>query len=207
MFFYCLQGAALALSATIMPGPLQAYLFSQALKNGWKSTLPAALAPLVTDGPIIALVLFLLTQTPQYFLDIIRIIGGIFILYLARGAFLNLKDSASAIKPSGNQGRQSFLQAVVMNALNPNPYIFWGVLAGPILLSGWRESPSLGVSFIIGFYGTLVCSLAALIFVFATAGHINQKTNHFLSIITCAGLLAFGIYQTTTGLMTIMGGG
>ncbi len=207
MFFYCLQGATLALSATIMPGPLQAYLFSQALKNGWKSTLPAALAPLLTDGPIIVLVLFLLTQTPQYFLDIIRIVGGVFILYLARGAFLNLKDSAPEIKPSENPGHQSFSSAAAMNIFNPNPYIFWGVVAGPILLSGWRESPSLGVSFIIGFYGTFVCSLAVLIFVFATAGRINQKTNRLLSIITCTGLLAFGLYQSATGLMAIMGRG
>ncbi len=94
-----------------------------------------------------------------------------------------------------------------MNILNPNPFIFWGVVAGPILLSGWRESPSLGVSFMIGFYGTFVCSLAALIFVFATAGHINQKINRLLSIIACTGLLAFGLYQSATGLMAIMGGG
>jgi len=206
VFFYFLQGAALSLSASIMPGPLQAYLFSQALKNGWKSTLPAALAPLVTDGPIIALVLFLLTQTPQYFLDMIRIVGGVFILYLARSAFINLTDPAPAIKPSENPGRQSFLNAVAINVFNPNPYIFWGVVSGPILLSGWRESPSLGVSFLIGFYGTLVCSLAALIFLFATAGHISQNINRLLSIIACTVLLAFGIYQSVTGLIAIMGG-
>jgi len=207
LFFYFLQGAALALPATIMPGPFQAYLLSQALKNGWKSTLPAALAPLVTDGPIIALVLLVLTQTPQYFLDIIRIVGGIFILYLARGLFLNLRNSEPVTTPPDNAARQSFVNAVVMNALNPNPFIFWGVVAGPILLSGWRDSPGLGISFMIGFYGTFVCSLAALILVFATAGSINPKINRLLSFFTGSGLLAFGIYQMVTGLMAVIGGG
>jgi threonine/homoserine/homoserine lactone efflux protein len=207
LLFYFLQGAALALPATIMPGPFQAYLLSQALKNGWKSTLPAALAPLVTDGPIIALVLLVLTQTPQYFLDIIRIVGGIFILYLARGLFLNLRNSEPVTTPPDNAARQSFVNAVVMNALNPNPFIFWGVVAGPILLSGWRESPGLGISFMLGFYGTFVCSLAALILVFATAGRVNLKINRLLSFFAGSGLLAFGIYQMVTGLMAVIGGG
>ena len=50
---YFFQGAALAMSATIMPGPFQAFLLSKALQNGWKRTLPAAFAPLVTDGPML----------------------------------------------------------------------------------------------------------------------------------------------------------
>ena len=48
MLFYFLQGATLAISAAIMPGPYQAYLLSQALRHGWKRTLPAAFAPLAT---------------------------------------------------------------------------------------------------------------------------------------------------------------
>jgi len=207
LFIYFLQGATLALSATIMPGPFQAYLLSQALKNGWKRTLPAALAPLVTDGPIIALVLFLLTQTPQRFLDILRILGGLFILYLARGIFLNLKTPAPIMKPSDDAARKSLFNAIIMNALNPNPYIFWGVVAGPILLSGWRESTGLGISFVIGFYGTFVCSLASLIIVFATAGRVNPQINRLLSLLTCVALLLFGLYQSVTGLMAVAGAG
>ena len=188
-----------------MPGPFQAFLLSQSLKNGWKRTLPAALAPLVTDGPIIALVLFVLTQTPQYFLDILRILGGLFILYLAGKIFLTLKTPGPMLEPSENAARQSFFNAIVMNALNPNPYIFWGVVAGPIVLSGWRESTGLGISFLFGFYCTFVCSLAALIIVFATAGRVDPKINRVLSIITATALLAFGLYQGITGTMAVIG--
>lgn len=207
MLIYFLQGATLALSATLMPGPFQAYLLSQALKNGWKSTLPASLAPLVTDGPIIALVLFVLTQTPQRLLDILRILGGLFMLYLARGVYLNLRNPAPIIESSKHAGRQSLFNAAVMNVLNPNPYIFWGVVAGPILLSGWRESAGLGITFVIGFYGTFVCSLAALIIVFASAGRLNPKINRLLSLLTCVALLLFGLYQVVRGLMAVAGAG
>ncbi|HDZ24803.1 MAG TPA: lysine transporter LysE, partial [Desulfobacteraceae bacterium] len=68
MFFYALQGATLALAATLIPGPFQAFLVSYALRNGWKRTLPAAFAPLISDGPVIFLVLFVLVKTPKWFL-------------------------------------------------------------------------------------------------------------------------------------------
>jgi threonine/homoserine/homoserine lactone efflux protein len=187
-----------------MPGPFQAFLISQALRNGWKRTLPAALAPLVTDGPIIALVLFVLTQTPQWFLDVLRIAGGLFILYLARGIFLAMKGVHLDLIPSENAARQSFFNAIVMNALNPNPYIFWSVIAGPIVLSAWRESPSLGVGFLAGFYGTFVCSLSAFIIVFATAGRIDPRVNRILRGLSALALLVFGLYQIAVGVRAVM---
>ena len=206
LFFYLLQGATLALSATVMPGPYQTYLLAQALKNGWKSTLPAALAPLVTDGPIITLVIVVLIQTPQDFLDFIRIAGGCFILYLAKGAFLIPAHTAPEQSPPEKAAQGTLINAIIMNALNPNPYIFWGVVAGPILLSGWRKSPGLGISFLSGFYGTFVCTLAALIYVFASAGRIHPKINRLLGFVAGVGLLVFGIYHITTGLIAVLGG-
>lgn len=204
MVFYFLQGVTLALSATIMPGPFQAFLLSQALKNGWKRTLPAALAPLVTDGPVIGLVLFVLTQTPAWFLDILRIAGGLFILYLSREGFLTFKNPAPVFEPSSEAGRQTFLKAVVMNALNPNPYIFWSVVGVPIILTGWRESAGFGISFVAGFFGTFVCSLAALIIFFATAGRVDNRVSRILMGITAVALLVFGLYQVSIGITAII---
>jgi threonine/homoserine/homoserine lactone efflux protein len=204
LFFYVLQGATLALSATIMPGPFQTFLISRALRNGWLRTLPAAFAPLVTDGPIIALVLFVLTQTPPWFLEALRIAGGLFILYLSRGILLSLRSTREVPVPDADAARRSFLEAVVINALNPNPYIFWSVVAGPIVLSGWREAPHLGIGFLAGFYGTFVCSLSLFIITFATAGRLDPRVNLTLRIISGLALAAFGIYQMAAGLGSVM---
>ena len=200
MLFYFLQGATLAISAAIMPGPYQAYLLSQALRHGWRRTLPAAFAPLATDGFIIALVLFVLTQTPQAILEILRIVGGFFILYLARGIFLALGRAKEALTPPEGAARQTFINAVIMNALNPNPYIFWGVVGGPIILTGWRSSPGLGIIFLTGFYGTFICSLTALIIIFASAGRLDPKVNRILGCAAALALVAFALYQIVTGL-------
>ena len=199
MLIYFLQGATLSVSAALMPGPFQAFLLSQSLTHGWRRTLPAAFAPLVTDGPIIALVLFVLTQTPQWFLDLLRVAGGIFILYLAKGALSGLKGSGPVIGAVADAGRRTFLSAILMNFLNPNPYIFWSVVSGPIVLSGWRRSPGFGIAFLVGFYGAFVCCLMALIILFGTAGSISDKVNRALIFVAAAALLAFGLYQVAVG--------
>ncbi len=203
MILYLFQGAVLALSATITPGPFQAFLLTRALNYGWKRTLPASFAPLISDGPIIALVLFVLTQTPQWFLDILRIAGGLFILYLAIGVFRAVKRPIDVQQPSKNAGRRTLISAVILNMLNPNPYIFWGVIGGPIVLTGWREAPGLGASFIVGFYGMFVCSLAALIIVFASAGKLDARVHRLLSAAAGIALVAFGVYQCVTGTIAL----
>ncbi|MBK7455571.1 MAG: hypothetical protein IPJ46_18150 [Anaerolineales bacterium] len=43
------SGIGYGLAAASQPGPFQTYLISQTLTRGWKRTLPAALAPLVSD--------------------------------------------------------------------------------------------------------------------------------------------------------------
>lgn len=199
--FYFLQGATLALTAAIMPGPFQAFLLSRALTSGWRRTLPAALAPLITDGPILAMVLLLLTQTPMVFLEVLRVAGGIFILYLARGVYRVLRSTPSpCANPSGRPAKSLF-DAVAINVLNPNPYIFWVVVGGPLVVSGWHVSPGVSAAFLIGFFGTFVASLGALIVLFSTAGRLDPKLTRILYAVALAALLAFGLCQIVSGLL------
>lgn len=54
-------GSGLAFAAAVQPGPLQAFLVSRVVARGWRHTLPACIAPLLSDGPIA----LLLTQPPR----------------------------------------------------------------------------------------------------------------------------------------------
>lgn len=107
-------------------------------------------------------------------------------------------------EPSPAAARKSFFQAVVINALNPNPYIFWTMVGGPIILSGWRESPGLGIGFIVGFFGTFVIGLSVLIVMFATAGKISPRANTVLRVIAAVILLGFGLYQIGIGIQAVL---
>ncbi len=205
MLIYFLQGATLGLSATATPGPFLAFLLAQTLKNGWRPTLPSALAPLISDGPIIALVLLVLTQTPSWLLNVLQILGGFFILYLARGAFLALKTVGPRPEISQEAVRQGFFRAVLMNALSPGPYLFWSIIAGPIVLESWRQSPPLGLSFVLGFYGTLIGGFAVFIILFATASQLGPRVSKIMSGVSALALFIFGLYQLWTGVRGLVG--
>lgn len=201
MMAFLLRGLVLGLPAAAQPGPFQAYLLSQTMKIGWRRTLLAALAPLLSDGPIIILVVLVLTQLPGWFLRAVQIIGGAFILYLAWRAWKTFREGQfTAPQAEDETVRQSLLEAAVMNLLNPNPYIFWGLAAGPILVQAWRDAPALGLSFLIGFYGALLGGFALQIVVFGTARRLGPRVSRALTAISAIALLLFGVYQLWQGV-------
>lgn len=199
MFSYLFQGLTLGLSATASPGPFQAYLLSQSLKNGWKRTLPAIFGPLISDGPIILLALFVLTQVPASFLKWIQISGGFFLIYLAWNAFTAYRnfDEKNLTLPESNQ--QNLLKASLINALSPGPYMFWGLINGPILIKAWKISPALAFSFLAGFYATLIGGFLLFIIVFSTARQFGPRINRILIGVSSLVLLGFGLYQVVAG--------
>ena len=200
MLIYLLQGLALGMPASAQPGPFQAYLLSQTMRNGWRKTLPAALAPLLSDGPILLFVLLILTQLPAGFLRIVQIGGGLFILYLAYRAFRSFRKVDSSLPQAGSGTHQSVLEAALMNFLNPNPYIFWGIVAGPILLDAWRTSPAYAIAFLVGFYSMLIGGFALLIILFGTAQKLGPRVTRVLSAVSIVALVGFGIYQLYVGV-------
>jgi threonine/homoserine/homoserine lactone efflux protein len=203
MWLYLLQGIGFGLAAASQPGPFQTYLISQSLTRGWKQTLPSAFAPLISDGPIILLCMLFLSQVPAWMERILYIAGGLFILYLAYGAFKAWKNFNTAVPVVEIQTQQSILKAAAMNMLSPGPYLFWTLITGPILLAGWRESPFHGISFLSGFYLTLIGGLSLIIVVFGLAQKLGPKVNHAMLGISAIALVAFGLYQLWLGIMGI----
>lgn len=199
MGIYILQGIGLGFSAAVLPGPFLAYLISQTLARGWKRALPAALAPLVSDGPIIALCLFILSQIPPWFERVLHFAGGAFILYLAYGAFKAWRRYDPGIVAAESGVRGSVLKAALMNTLSPGPYIYWSLVTGPILIRGWRETPVHGIGFLAGFYITIVLSLAAIILIFGLARQLGPNVNRALIGVSAMALFFFGFYQLWLG--------
>ncbi|MBP6015372.1 MAG: LysE family transporter [Candidatus Promineofilum sp.] len=198
-----LQGLVLGATAAAQPGPFQAFLLSLITRDGWRATLPAAFAPLVSDGPILILVLLVLTRIPDWALSALQVAGGVFLLYLAWGAWRSFRRG-SAVAPGGEAAvvkdiRANVLRAALMNFLSPSPYIFWATVAGPILIEAWRIRPAHGAAFLLGFYATLVGGLMLFIIVFAGAGQIDSRVNRALGLLSAVGLLVFGVYQLAMG--------
>lgn len=195
MFLYFLQGLTLGLSAAATPGPFQAFLLSQCARIGWRRSLPAAFSPLVTDVPVIVLMVLALSSMPGWFIDGLRVTGGLFLLYLAKNAFKtagkNSLEQASLIRPVAG----TIIQAAAINILNPNPYIFWSLVGGPVLLECWHKGLPYCLAFLCGMYGAMLGGCASLLILFATAARLEQKLNQALLYISAAALALFGVYQ------------
>lgn len=200
MWLYLLQGIVYGFAAASQPGPLQTYLITQTLARGWKRTLPAALAPLISDGPIIVICLFLLNQVPAWMERFLYLASGLFILYLAYSASRSWRGFHLQTPHLESTQQRGLLKAAVLNVLNPNPYIYWTLVTGPILLAGWREAPANGIGFLAGFYLTLIGGLAAIILVFGTAAKLGPKVNRALLGISAIALFCFGLFRLSQGM-------
>ncbi len=200
MLSYLIFGITYAFAAAVQPGPLQTYIMAQTLKRGWRSTLPAAFAPLISDIPILLLVLFLLKNVPDNFTVFLRIGGGLFLLYLGINAFLSWKKYDVEKDIETESGEQTLFNAVVVNLLNPALYLGWSLIMGPLFLEGWALAPANGIAMVIGFYLTMIITLLGIIFLFSFARKLGPKVTKILLGLSAVFLFAFGIYQLYLGL-------
>ncbi len=200
MWIYLLQGLGYGFAAAVQPGPLLAYLISLTLSQGWKRAFPAVFAPLLSDGPILLVCLLVLTQVPAWLQRGLSLAGGCFILYLAWGAFQSWRNFDEKMPAPASANTRGLLKAAFMNLLNPNPYIYWTLVTGPILLRGWSESPQHGLAFLGSFYAVMILCLAGLILLFGTAGRLGPRVNRALLGVSALALLGFGLYQLGMGI-------
>ncbi|MFO7974191.1 MAG: LysE family translocator [Candidatus Hydrogenedentota bacterium] len=154
MFASLSAGIVLGLSAGFSPGPFLALVISQSLKHGAREGIKVAVAPLLTDAPIILLSTSVLTYVANshIFLGGITVCGSLFLSYLAYESFrtTGFEPNLQGIAP------RSLGKGMLVNFLNPHPYLFWLTVGAPIIVQGWEESPAIAAVFLAGFYACLI---------------------------------------------------
>ncbi len=203
MIEYIILGITYAFAAAVQPGPFQTYLISQTLTNGWYRTVPAAFAPLISDVPIIALVLLVLSRVPIWLVQILQFAGGIFLIYLAFGAFMSYKNYNVGKSLRAQSSQQTVMKAVLVNLLNPNPYLAWSLVMGPLLLKGWHETPSNAIALLAGFYVTLILVTLGILLLFAAAKNLGPRVNRILVGISSIAMTGFGLFEIYSVISTI----
>jgi threonine/homoserine/homoserine lactone efflux protein len=189
-----LLGTGFAFAAAIQPGPLQAFLLSRVLRHGWKRTLPAALAPVLSDGPIAVLMLVALRTIPVWVQRGLRVAGGLYLLGLAWSAFREARLHEPGAELLAATPR-TLVEAVVVNLLNPNPYLGWAFVLGPAAIAAWAQSPSHAIVLVAAFYATMTATLAAFIAACGSASLLSERTQRVLMLASAACLAALGAWQ------------
>jgi threonine/homoserine/homoserine lactone efflux protein len=160
MFEYLSAGTLLGLASGFAPGPLLVLVVAETLRHDVRAGIKVAIAPLITDVPIIVISLLVLNRLAHFktILGGISILGGLFILYLGyesiktKGLEFNLPPSIS----------NSFKKGVITNALNPHPYIFYVTVGAPIIFKATKQNFALAFLFIGSFLIFLVGSKVIL---------------------------------------------
>jgi len=198
-------GTILGLSAGFAPGPLLTLVISETLQHGVKSGVKVALAPIITDLPIVILTLFILAKLSNFHsvLGIISLIGGFVILFMGYESIrtkkveLNLQEA----RP------KSLAKGILVNTLNPHPYIFWLSVGAPILTKAMNQSIIATLVFIVSFWGLLVGSKIILAIMVGKSksflvGNAYIYTMRFLGIVLC--VLAFVLFRDGLKLLGVI---
>ena len=188
VYEYFAYGIALGFAAGIAPGPLLVLVISETLKGNRKNGVMIAIAPLITDLPIVFISIFLLSHFSgsDFILGILSITGGLFLIYMA---IQNLKFT-DYHKHQDPKYKKSILFGAITNALSPHPYIFWFSIGAPTYVRAMEHSTLSSICFVAGFYLLLVGSkIIVAVISERVGGFIKSAT--YLIVMRFMGVVLF----------------
>jgi threonine/homoserine/homoserine lactone efflux protein len=168
---YLTMGAFFGLTAGISPGPLLTLVITQTLEHGRREGIKVALAPLITDLPIIILTSLVFAKLSRFsiLLGLISLLGAVFFIWLGYGTF-NVKGlpGIENLKPG------SLKKGITANLLNPHPYIFWMSVGVPSAFKAYNISLTAVILYFLLFYIMLTGSKICVAL-------LAEKSKYFLS--------------------------
>lgn len=199
-----ISGIILGLSAGLSPGPILTLVITQTLQHGIREGIKVACAPLLTDIPIIIVCLVILSAFADMnlVLGILALIGGVYLFYLGISSFRFTGEDLDVAEVNP----QSLKKGVMINFLNPSPYLFWTSIGGPLVLKSPDSSLISAMVFILPFYVLLVGSKVVIAVISGKSKHV-LNSNHYRLIIRFLGLvlIGFGILFWRDGIRYIIG--
>lgn len=177
----------LAFLAGVTPGPLMTLIIAETLKYGKATGIKVALTPLLTDLPIMLAGIFVLSKIGHLdvLLGFISLFGALYLMYLA---YESIKIKSVHLQTAPRS--RSILKGIIANFLNPNPYIFYFSILGPLAVKGMRENVLLGPISVVLFLGVFVLILIGIaLSVHAAKRFVSSK--RYIYTIRALGVLLF----------------
>ena len=196
---FLVSGCVFGLAGGFSPGPTTTVVVSQTIRFGVFDGIKVAIAPALTDAPIILVAVLLMGQLGRFepILGIISLLGAAFLLYLAFESFRirGIEIDEAQVEP------RSIGKGFMANLLNPHPYLFWFVIGAPKLIEAAEISWMTAFSFIAGLY---VCLIGAKILVAFLVGRsrtfLKSRGYVYVNRILGAVLVVFSIFFLRDGM-------
>jgi threonine/homoserine/homoserine lactone efflux protein len=188
-----LLGLGLGLGAGLSPGPLQTLVVTSALRRGFGAGVRVAIAPLLTDAPIIALTVAVVSTIPDRGVRAIGIAGGLALVAMGIWEIARARRHSTE-ESEMSAGSDDVLRGVIVNGLNPHPWLFWIGVGAPLLVTAWRVTPGRALAYLAGFYLTIIGSKVAIAGVVAVGRQrLSIEWRYRLLLAGGALLVIFGL--------------
>ena len=184
-----LAGVTLGIVEGVKPGPLLTTVIKETLTNGFKGGIRAASAPFFTDGPLILFSIFM----AGYIADQPLLFGGIAVLgaiFLTRMGMECFNPVIPDIDATDIDLTQSLKKGILTNLLNPNAYIFWLLIGGPLMATAADSEPTAPFAYAISFLVSIVLVKISIAYFFSKA-QVNLSSDRYLLILKICGFAMF----------------
>ena len=186
-----LAGIALGIIEGIKPGPLLTMVIRETLTGGLRAGVRTAAAPIFTDGPLIIVSILLANWVADEpaILCAISILGAGFLAWMGIECFgiEPPNPDVQVIEVTG-----SFRRGVLTNLFNPNVYIFWFLIGGPLMASVASEEPIAPVAYAISFLLSVILVKVVIAYFFdRTRGSLSKRAYRYALSFCGIGMLAF----------------
>ena len=186
-------GVALGVIEGIKPGPLLTMVIRETLSGGLRAGVWTAAAPIFTDGPLIIVSLLAASwiSTRPSILIVISILGAAYLLKMGLECFSIEPPSSDLAEVDVSD---SFKRGVLTNLLNPNVYIFWFLIGGPLMASVADEEPLAPVAYAVTFLVSIIIvkSIIALVFD-RTRGNLSRRSYSIMLSLCGVAMIFFAI--------------
>lgn len=195
--YHLVSGILIGLSLAVPPGPVNAVIAAESVKESYINGIKVGLGALTADATF--LVIALIGVAVLFNNDTVRMIvslaGGLILAYMALGI---LKDFRSPLKESGKKDiKNYYLTGVAIGFTNPAAILWW-ITAGAVLIA------STDIAGIAGFFIGVILWVTS----FSIGLHYAKSRAQWIYPVVTVGsglvLLFFGVVLIYNGLQLIL---
>ncbi len=195
-----LAGITLGVVEGIKPGPLLTMVIKETLSGGLRAGAWTAAAPIFTDGPLVIISLFAAGwfATQPMALFVISIVGALFLIKMGIDCF-------SIDPPIGDElltdAKGAFQRGILTNLLNPNVYVFWFLIGGPLMASVAEDEPLAPIAYALSFLISIILVKTFIAYIFdKTRGNISAKSYKTALSLCGVAMLIFAVGFLNQGI-------
>ena len=188
-----IAGITLGFVEGVKPGPLLTMVIRETLSGGLKAGAKAASAPIFTDGPMIFISMIFAGWISNFplILIIISILGAIYLAWMGIECF-GISPPSSELSDHKITG--SLKRGILTNLLNPNVYIFWFLIGGPIMATAFEQNPLAPIFYAISFLVSIILIKIGIAYLFdKTRGQLSVKSYKFTLGICGLAMIGFSL--------------